>query len=220
MPSKAWDAFSSNKADIDRLWAIHQDVAGAGPGRKHDVEVLNRAAIVFITACWESYVEDVALEGFDFLVANAPDASKVPGKVRALASAELREAVDATKVWELADQGWKQVLTRHRAAVKKRWLDSLNTPKTEQVDSLFKDLLGLSALHAHWHWKGMPAEKAKDKLDDYITVRGAIAHRLKHDEAVYKDWSTDYLGHVERLVNATDGAVAAHLEQHVGMKPW
>jgi len=40
------------------LWVIHEEVAGQGAGRKYGIDVLNRAAIVFVTACWESFVED------------------------------------------------------------------------------------------------------------------------------------------------------------------
>src|SRR5690606_5778742 len=33
MPSAARTNFDANKGDIDRLWKIHSDVAGGGPGR-------------------------------------------------------------------------------------------------------------------------------------------------------------------------------------------
>jgi hypothetical protein len=218
--SKAKTTFDENKADIDRLWQIHEEVAGNGPGRKHDVEVLNRAAVVMITACWESYVEDVALEAFDHLLANAATASQIPAKVRVLASAELVKDPNPTKVWDLADAGWRAVLQGHRDAIKARWLKDFNTPKTEPVDSLFEDLVGIRSLHSSWHWRGMGADEAKKKLDKYITLRGQIAHRLKHDSTVYKNWSKDYLKHVEHLVKTTDGAVAKHLQKQLGSAPW
>ena len=43
---------------------------------------MNRAAVIFITACWESYIEDLAFEAFEFLLANASVASMIPMKVR------------------------------------------------------------------------------------------------------------------------------------------
>jgi hypothetical protein len=220
MPSAARAAFAENKADIDRLWQIHEEVAGKGPGRKHDVEVLNRAAVVMITACWESFVEDVALEAFDYLVANAPTADKIPGKVQSLATQDIVKEKDPAKLWALADTGWRAVLQAHRAGVKQTWVDSLNTPKTKQVESLFESLLGIRSLPASWHWKGISAEDAQKKLDGYITLRGQIAHRLKHNSTVYKNWSADYLQHVERLVEKTDNAVAAHLKKQLGAAPW
>ena len=110
MPSNAKTTFSANKNDITELWNIHQEVAGQGAGRKYGVEVLNRAAIVFITACWESYIEDLATESFDFLLANAPDATAIPAKVRAFSSKPILEQKDATKLWAIADAGWRAVL--------------------------------------------------------------------------------------------------------------
>jgi len=218
--SKANQAFLANKTDIDKLWLIHEDAAGAGPGRKHDVEVLNRAAIVFITACWEAYVEDVATEAFDFLLKEAATSDLVPAKVRTLASKELVEAKDQRRVWELADAGWRTVLQKHRDAVIKKWVSSLDTPKTRQVDELFEELIGLVSAHSHWCWQNMTAEDATTKLDEYITTRGQIAHRVRHDDAVYKSWGTDYLDHVERLVAKTDKAVADHLNKVGKKRPW
>ncbi|SRR6266404_5289211 len=82
MLSQAAAKFEENRKDIEQLWAIHEEVAGQGAGRKYGVDVLNRAAIIFTTACWESFVEDLAAQSFDFLFANVPNAQAVPVKVR------------------------------------------------------------------------------------------------------------------------------------------
>ena len=220
MPSNAKNNFAEQKTDIDQLWAIHEEVAGQGVGRKHGVDVLNRAAIVFITACWESFVEDVCLEAFDFMLANATDMDSIPPKVRTLASKELREDNDERRVWELAGTGWKTVLQNHRDAVKEKWINSLNTPKTDQVNNLFSQMLGLVNLSSAWAWQHMNDEQAGDKLDQYVTIRGNIAHRTQHDDTVYKNWSEDYLGHVERMVEKTDDRVRSHVTDLVGTPPW
>lgn len=49
----------ANLQDVRQLLAAHEQIAGAGRGRKRDVEVLNKSAIVLLVACWEVYVEDV-----------------------------------------------------------------------------------------------------------------------------------------------------------------
>lgn len=220
MASTAKTNFGQQKGDIDQLWVIHQEVAGQGAGRKHGIDVLNRAAIVFITACWESYVEDVCLEAFDFLLANATDPSAFPNRVKTLASEEIRSNPDKNQIWNLAGTGWKQVLQNHREAAKKKWLDKLNTPKTEQVNELFRKLLGLQNLSCSWSWQGMNSQQASEKLDNYIVVRGNIAHRTTHDENVYKSWGTDYLSHVERLVEKTDEHVRGHVISLIHISPW
>lgn len=58
MPSNSKSTFEINKADIEKLWEIHKEIGGEGRGRRRGVEVLNRSVIIFVTACWESYIED------------------------------------------------------------------------------------------------------------------------------------------------------------------
>jgi hypothetical protein len=59
MPSAAWTQFVANCADIDQLLTIHTDIGGGSAGRRK-LEVLNKSAIVLITAYWEAYCEDVS----------------------------------------------------------------------------------------------------------------------------------------------------------------
>jgi len=220
MPSTAKRNFDENRQDVEQLWLIHQEVAGGGVGRKYGVDVLNRAAIVFITACWESFVEDVATEAYDFLLTNVRTALDVPSKVRDMVTRPLFEQKDSRKVWDLADAGWRPLLAAHRDATLGRWIGTLNTPKSGQVNGLFEDLLGISRISLNWSWQNMTSEQAEKKLDHYVTVRGNIAHRTEHDETVYKNWGSDYLAHVESLVSKTEGAVSVHLLLATGKTPW
>ena len=164
--------------------------------------------------------EDICLEAFDFLLANAADPSAFPNRVKTLASEEIRSNPDTTQIWKLAGSGWKFVLQSHREAAIKKWLNKLNTPKTEQVNDLFQELLGLTNLSSSWTWQGMNSQQASEKLDEYIVVRGNIAHRTIHDENVYKSWGTDFLSHVERLVEKTDESVRRHVNSLIQASPW
>jgi hypothetical protein len=70
MPSFASAHFTENRKDIQDLWTFRNQLRQIM--KKHGrFEVLHRAANVFIAASWESYVEDVAAEAFDFLLGNA-----------------------------------------------------------------------------------------------------------------------------------------------------
>lgn len=220
MPSRARTNFDENRKDVAQLWLIHQEVAGGGVGRKYGVDVLNRAAMVFITACWESFVEDLATEAYDFMLSNVPTALQMPPKVRDMVTRPLFEQKDSRRVWDLADGGWRALLAAHKTSTVERWVGTLNTPKSAQVNALFEDLLGIPKISANWAWQNMTPEQAEKKLDGYVTVRGNIAHRTEHDETVYKDWGSDYLGHVESLVLKTEGAVAVHLLLETGKAPW
>jgi hypothetical protein len=220
VPSAARIKFDENKRDVDQLWQIHEEIGGQGPGRKYGVDVINRASIVFITACWESFIEDLAVEAFDFLVVNVPNALALPSKVRDLATKALFEQKDSRRVWDLADAGWRKIIANHRAATLERWVDTLNTPKTAQVNRLFEELVGFSNVSAQWHWQNMSQAQAEAKLDQYISIRGNIAHRTEHNETIYKNWIADYVGHVSYLVDQTEIPVAAHLVTLTGKQPW
>jgi HEPN superfamily RiboL-PSP-like protein len=220
VPSKAKAKFDQNKGDVDQLWLIHEEFAGKGSGRKYGVDVLNRAAVVFVTACWEAFVEDLATEAFDFLLNNVPNALAVPSKVRDLSTHSIFEQKDSRRVWDLADQGWRPFLIAHKDAVLERWIGKLNTPMSKNVNGLFKEVLGIGQMSSNWHWQGMSVHQAEEKLDDYIAIRGNIAHRTAHDETVYKDWSADYLNHVNTLVEKTETATAMHLQNVTGKKAW
>src|ERR1700761_8652700 len=197
MPSNAKSAFDKNRLDIEELWKIHEEIGGQGAGRKYGVEVLNRSAIIFITACWESYIEDLASEAFDFLLINAPTSSVIQNKVKVLASKALVADSDKSKVWEIADSGWRTVLQNHRDTTLHSWLGSFNTPKTAQVNGLYEELLGLKNLSSKWYWKKMPKENSQRKLDEFIQVRGDIAHRLNTAETVQKGLGIKYLQHID-----------------------
>src|SRR5690348_11459503 len=110
MASKARQAFDKNSQDIERLLEIHGLIAGNQVGRKHQVEVLNKASIVLITAIWEAYCEDIAAEGLEFLVRHAPDATALPKELQKQVARELTSDKDQLAIWRLAGDGWRPVL--------------------------------------------------------------------------------------------------------------
>src|SRR4030095_2966986 len=165
-------------ADVERLVEIHEKLAGRSPARKHDVEVLNKSGVVLLVACWESFVEDLAIQAFDFLIEEAEKPSKFPRKVLALAVKSLREDPDHTRVWQLAGKGWQTVLRNHRNDVLIRFTGSFNTPRPDKVDELFESVIGLRVASRGWAWKGTTRDRVCGKLNKLIDLRGEIAHRV------------------------------------------
>lgn len=220
MPSLANATYAENKKDLDQLSVIHAEVAGKGPGRKHGVDVLNRTAIVFITACWESFIEDLASEAFDAMLGSVKTPTSIPSKVRNFATKPIFDQKDSTKVWDLADAGWRNLLKAHRDDTLVHWLGPFHTPMSHQVDELYSALLGIPRVSDAWHWNAMSAANARKKLDMYVKIRGNIAHRTVHEEKVYKDWGADYLWHIGMLVEKTEQAVSVHVKSLTGLAPW
>jgi hypothetical protein len=66
----------------------------------------------------------------------------------------------------------------------------------------------------------MSAAKARAKLDKYVSLRGAIAHRGVVASSVKKAQVTDYFRHVKRLVGKTGGRVYSHVKSATGKALW
>lgn len=209
-----------NREEILLLHSMHGRLAGKSRGKKHNVEVLNKSAIVLLVACWEAYVEDLAEIAFEFLLTNLNEPTNFPAKVLSLASKELVKDEDKTKIWQLAGDGWMKVLEAHKDKVKERYIGKLNTPRPKQIDELFECLIGVRGLSAKWYWQGASNEKVLQRLDKLITTRGEIAHRVATSKSVRKvevEKNVNFLGNLSvKLSNQ----VGQYLTDATGKEPW
>ncbi len=214
------DRFLENRNEVERLFELHSVIGGSGPGRRTNIEVLNKSAIVFLTACWESFVEDMAVAAFDMLLDGATEHIVFPMSVLAEASRTLKEDEDDRAVWELAGDGWKNVLLAHRDETCDRYLRKLHIPRAEQVDLLYRKLIGIGSLSNHWHWPRTPSEQAIKQLDELITLRGEIVHRVAATTAVRKNHVQGASRLITHLVVTSHEAVARHLGERLGKREW
>ena len=217
MPSEARAAFEDNRKDVERLMEIHGDLAGDTPGRKHGVEALNKSAIVLMCAVWEAYCEDLAAEAVQHLVVHVEDATTLPKALRKTIAVELRGDKNDLAVWALAGSGWKKILRARLLDITERRNRSLNTPKAENIDSLFEEALGLRDISESWRWHNVTASTGRSKLDGYVAQRGDVAHRSKAASSIKKSHATGFIKHAERLVEATDERVNAELAAVCGV---
>lgn len=212
MASKARAAFDSNAKDIERLLELHLKTGGSGAGRRYNLEVLNKSAIVLITAFWEAYCEDIAAEGLEHLVEHAPSADALPDELKKQIAKKICKDPHDLAAWKLSDDGWREYLRKHLADLKTERDRKMNTPKTAQIDALFKEAVGISKISSKWNWaKKMTVGRATEKLDRFVTLRGAIAHRGSDGKSVTKAQVTDYFEFIKKLVALTGGAVNNHV---------
>lgn len=220
MASSARGAFDKNAKDIKRLLAIHADVGGDAKGRRFDLEVLNKSAIVLITAFWEAYCEDIASEALEHLITFAPSGASLPKELKKRIAADLKADTNELAVWDLADSGWKNRVEGRLATITAERNRRLNTPKSNQIDELFSGAIGLVSVSDSWKWPRMSSEKARTKLDNYVTLRGTIAHRGVGEGAVYKWQVEDYFHLVQLLASKTGGRVKSHVRTVTGQDLW
>jgi hypothetical protein len=210
----------SNITEVQRLVEIHATLTGSARGRRHNVAILNKSGIVLVVACWEAFVEDLASHAFAWLLEKADSPAAFPRKVLSLSCKELREAQDANRVWELAGTGWRTVLARHRETVLKRSTGRLNTPRPKEVDELFSDLLGMASISSCWKWHNVPNDRIKQNLDDLVTLRGEIAHRVESSRPVVKKDVVAATDLVQRLAVTSSNIVRQFLLARGKGEPW
>jgi hypothetical protein len=210
----------SNTKEVGNLIELHTMIIGGKRGRPKNLEVLNKSAVVLLVACWEAYVEDLASNSFDFLLANAISPDTFPSKVLATASRPLRKDQDEREVWKLAGEGWKDVLSRHRQQVFDRYIGRLNTPRPSNVDLLFENLIGFGKLSKLWKWQGVSNKSAINKLDRLITLRGEISHRVNTSRSVRRRYVERSTGFTNRLAAISLNAVRKFLETRTNIDPW
>ena len=209
-----------NMDEVHGLMELHRQVSGENPGRRFGLEVLNKSAIVLIVACWESFIEELALSAFEFLLANATSYDCFPSKVLVQASAPLRDDQDKRAVWRLAGDGWREVLVNHRKYVVEMRLDKFHSPRCEGVDSLLSELIGFPSLSSTWHWPRSNNTLTKARLEELIDLRGEIAHKVRATRSAYKADVFSARDLVSRLAAISSNRVSIFLKSRTGIRPW
>jgi hypothetical protein len=209
-------ALNGNVAEVDRLRKIHSQITTRGPGRKHNVAVLHKSGIVLLVACWEAFVEDLASAALEIMIAKATDHTIFPQNVLE----RVASTHQGLKAWNLAGSGWKKSLRDNMKSVLAKTTGALNTPKTAQIDELFTRTIGLHDLAAHWKWKGRSAKQASKALDDLVTLRGSIAHRVATARTVSLNNVGDARNLIFRIAVRSHNRVNQYLAERCGSAPW
>jgi hypothetical protein len=220
MSSKARASFDANAQDVRRLLQIHRKLGGKGVGRRVQLEVIHKSAMVLITAFWEAYCEDIAAEALENIVTNAPDASHLTKALKKQIAKELKESKIEIAVWDLADGNWKTVLKARLKTLAEERNRNLNTPKAENIDTLFDNAIGLGSVSSSWKWNRVTPDQARKKLDRFVTLRGDIAHRGSASVSCGKKDVLSYIRHVDRLVSKTGGRVNTYTKSITGVGLW
>lgn len=217
MPSKARKALDENLKDVEALLQLHEEKGGSARGRRYGLEVLNKSGIVLITSYWEAYCEDIAEEGLECIVTHAKTADALPKEIKKIIGKELKADPNELAIWGISDDKWRLVLRGHLQTLQEARNRKLNTPKHKNIDELFESAIGLPNVSAKWVWaKKLTAEKAREKLDKFVTLRGEIAHRGKAKTSVTKAQVVDYLEFIKQTAAKTGGAVNTHVRSITG----
>ena len=206
----------ANIAEVNLLLRIHQKLTGSAPGRRRDVQMLNKSAILLLVATWEAYIEDLALEAVRFLVENVSKVDELPERALVRTSLRLEKDKHENSIWRLSGDGWKNELLA-QAEIE---TSKLNTPSPQNVDKLIENILGLRNLSQNWYWKGASRDSTIRRLNKLIEVRGEIAHRMAVNGSVTKTYVEKNVELIKRLVIVSNNRVGTYVSKHVGKMPW
>ena len=214
------DSLKTNFEEIDRILEIHEEISGSGPGYKHNVQVLNKSAIVLLLACWEAYIEDIVENSFKFMLSKSKQPHVFPDHVLAIAAKEIKKT--SGDIWDLANMGWKNVMELHKGSILEKYTvrGAFNTPSPKNIDTLLSNLIGFTSISRKWFWRGMSIENSKTKLEKLIDLRGNIAHRVQSSRKVTKTYVKESKILIFRLAIISNNRIIKYIEDQTGTKPW
>jgi len=210
MPSNAIQAFRDNVVDVDRLIESHRKLHDGNPGKK-GLGHITRSGVVMLCAAWELYLESLCVEAAKYFCSKCQSPDQLPERVQKEIAKVARESKHELKPLEFAGDGWKTVYVTHAEDMCR----GINTPKAGPINVLFLRTTGLEILSDNWTC-------GKDKINDFVSVRGDIAHRGRHANYI-KIWQ---LENHRTLINGTtietDNVVAKYLASATpgNYKPW
>ena len=178
--SKAYSNFVWAIEDVGRLIELYNTgFSTAAEGNRRGIGVLKRATIVMAVTCWETYIEDMLNEEFQYRLQMAKYPRDVQSAFNAAANKWLqsrsRYAVKYIKYMEeWTGDAWKRIVLKHF----KNTIQNLSSPSSKKVRKLSKTYLNMDVT-SFWHWLGVSQKEACKKLDALIVRRGDLVHRAR-----------------------------------------
>ncbi|MGM0641858.1 MAG: HEPN domain-containing protein [Thermotogota bacterium] len=166
MPSSSFNKFETDLiVDVSRIIKSHGQLNHNGGGRR-GLGHITRSGVLMLCAAWELYMEDVLIEGVKYFIEKLEHPTDLPKSVQQEMARHVKESKHELKPLELAGEGWKSLYLNHANQV----LQGLNTPKSTNLDPLFKRLLGVNAVSDWW-------SLGSRAINNFVSTRGDIAHR-------------------------------------------
>ncbi len=210
MPSSALQKFERNMlVDVDRIIESHGQLNHDGLGRR-GLGHITRSGVLMLCAAWELYLEELLVESVRTLIRRADIPTQLPQHVQKEISKTVRESKHELKPLELAGDGWKTVYDNHTTQT----IQGLNTPKSTNIDPLFKRFVGIENLSNSW-------SIGEEALNAFVTARGDIAHQGRDAGYITIINLHEYRAQILRCVIDTDNAMADFIQRKsIGGSPW
>jgi len=146
------------------------------PSTHNSTAAFIRSGIILTVTAWETFIEDTLKVHFKNRLEQAIRPEDILNTFNAVAAAWInRLGEKRLKPQDLArwsGDGWKTLITEYFSSE----LLAFNTPKSENIVALFKRYIGYD-IKAVWKWSGITPDEASSRLDELVSMRGALVHR-------------------------------------------
>ncbi len=165
-----------------------------------------------LCAAWERYNEDLLLESIGHYLEHSSNSNLLPKSVKQKICKKVNSDKNEIKAFDLAGDGWKNLWM----AFAKIKTDSLHTPKSSNLDTMYKSYLGIDG-YSNTFWKD-----SINDVNELVKLRGEIAHNGA--EAKYVRINSINMT-IDMIVSATiniDDLMARHLKDSLRLNksPW
>ena len=169
MPSQAYGRFLRNLETVTRLQDSYDIIrTHRGSRGKGAFDHITRSAVLFLVSAFEVYIEEVTCECCEVNITLARDAQRLPHGVRSTIDNAVAKKHHSFTPISLCDEGWRNVYRQ----LTQDATDKLNTPKVLQIKQLFGNYIGTTD-------SLIDSITNIDRLDDFVSFRGEITHRVK-----------------------------------------
>lgn len=210
MPSSAFEKFEGNLiVDVQRIIASHGQLNHEGYGRR-GLGHITRSGVLMLCAAWEFYLEELLIASAKEFINRVESPKDLPMDVQKEISQTVKNSKHELKPLELAGDGWSSMYINHVHES----VDKLNTPKSTNVDPLYRRLLGVQNLSNIW-------TLGERTINAFVAARGDIAHKGSAARYIGISQLQNYKLQIEQTILETDNFMADYIQSTLGGRsPW
>lgn len=213
MPSLSFKIYrDSAMKDIEKIFSNYEELKGYHKGRR-SLDHLFRSGVLLLAAAFESYIEDVIVESAN-IISSQIEINDLPIQVKKkILQCIKKEKNELAAIELLAGDNW----IGYYIQIVEKEVSNLNSPKTHLINGLMNDLLGIENLITQLSLKIIDEV---NELDEFISVRGQIAHRLKGEFYLKQPTFKKYVIMVNSTVKEVDKFLQVYLMNLTRKSPW
>jgi hypothetical protein len=220
-----------NLEEVDALTAFYQKVkdepVANQVGSHHSPYILLKSNLIFLVTCWEEYIKSLVDESFTFMLNHSSTVEIFPEHVRRMTAELLPQTSEIrnkdlwhhekwkTDVWKLV-ASWPKFLTQNKTLR----IENFQSPRANNINTLFFQTIGLEELSECWHWQGMNHDEAIKCLNTLLDLRGDYVHKNRSYRLI-EETDIEYFPKVIKvLASISDNQVRDYIYDKIGLYPW